>query len=270
MQTAISHWEQNTSLKFVPKTSSTRNYILFYNGDGNFSQLGMTGGEQKISLKTDNFNEGSAIHEIGHAIGLFHEQCRSDRDNYITINWNNIEKGKEYNFQTFIATGEAGANIGPFDFGSIMLYGSNSFSTSLPTIVKKNGEEFVGQRKNLSSGDIAGVKAMYGPPFPKITSTRTVIQDYFDQFYEKWEYEDKYYIEFYTDETYTKKAALTYPRRIRATKSTTSFGVNESRDAQEYTIPANTNSFYLGTGYVRGWYEYSVCKDNYSEIYFLD
>lgn len=105
---------------------------------------------------------GQAIHEIGHAVGYFHEQTRQDRDNYVTINTANISSGHGHNFQKY----SGGNDVGPYDYGSIMHYGSYAFSSNgQPTIVRKDGSTIDGQRLSLSTGDVAAANAMYpGPP----------------------------------------------------------------------------------------------------------
>lgn len=58
-----------------------------------WSSIGRSGGKQRLSLGKGCERKGTAIHEFMHALGFFHEQSRLDRDKYVTVYWNNIEKG---------------------------------------------------------------------------------------------------------------------------------------------------------------------------------
>jgi Astacin (Peptidase family M12A) len=160
---AIAHWETKTAIRFVPRTTQT-DYITFRSGTGCSSSVGRQGGQQYVNLAS-GCTTGSTIHEIGHAVGLWHEQTRADRDAYVTIKWSNIQSGKAGNFKTYTALGQDGLDLGAFDFGSIMMYGSFYFSTSTgtgkPTIVKKDGSTFTVQRTGLSTIDRAAVAKMY-------------------------------------------------------------------------------------------------------------
>lgn len=158
---AIKHWEANTPIRFLLLETATLNQhpnrVLFTARDGCWSAIGCRGGEQLISLD-NGCSVGSAIHEIGHTVGLWHEQSRGDRDQYVVINRQNITEGMDYNFLQHVTDGD---DIGDYDDGSVMHYPATAFSRNgQPTIVAKNGAE-IGQRRGLSAGDIATVKAMY-------------------------------------------------------------------------------------------------------------
>jgi hypothetical protein len=159
---AIAHWEANTSFRFILRTAANAtqypNYVHFTDAGGCWSMVGMQGGQQTISLGT-GCSGGNAIHEIGHAVGLWHEQSREDRDLFVTIHWENIQDGMAAQFNQHITDGD---DIGAYDYGSIMHYPRTAFSKNgQDTIVPTNPSAVIGQRNGLSAGDIAAVKSMY-------------------------------------------------------------------------------------------------------------
>ena len=58
-----------------------------------FSAIGRQGGKQRISVGEGCEYKGTVMHEMMHALGFFHEQSRTDRDDYIMVLWWNIEPG---------------------------------------------------------------------------------------------------------------------------------------------------------------------------------
>ncbi|XP_035508673.1 high choriolytic enzyme 1-like [Morone saxatilis] len=129
---------------------------------GCFSALGKTGGGQVLSLNRQGcLYHGIIQHEINHALGFQHEHIRSDRDNYVRINWENIDPQMAYNFYK-----QATNNLNtPYDYSSIMHYGKTAFSIQLgrDSITPiPNANVQIGQSQGMSYWDIMRINLLYG------------------------------------------------------------------------------------------------------------
>jgi astacin len=165
---AIEHWRTNTPIRFVQRTNE-RAYVRFVPRNGACSSfVGMIGREQAINLG-EQCDTGAVIHEIGHAVGLFHEQSRHDREFYIRVLRENIDKRDLSQFEQALTDGR---DAGVYDYSSIMHYDVMAFSRNgRPAIETVPAGIPISQREVLSAGDIDAVKRLYGRAVDETTIT---------------------------------------------------------------------------------------------------
>ncbi|ULT89388.1 hypothetical protein L5515_007942 [Caenorhabditis briggsae] len=136
---AVAFWQNVTCINII-QSSTAVNRIRVFKGQGCYSYVGRISGVQDLSLGTGCEEFGTAAHELGHALGFFHTQSRYDRDNFISINYANIDQSYVEQFDK--ETSSTNYNYGmPYDYGSIMQYGATSASSNdRPTMVARDAE----------------------------------------------------------------------------------------------------------------------------------
>jgi hypothetical protein len=156
---AMAIMNQQTKLCIKVRTNEA-DYVRFINGSGCYSNVGRKGGVQDISISS-GCAFGSIMHEMLHAAGMYHEQSRSDRDNYITILSANIDPNYIGNFNKVSNTISSCA----YDFGSIMHYPLTAFSTNgqatMQLKVPAPAGVTIGQRAAMSTCDKSGINNLY-------------------------------------------------------------------------------------------------------------
>lgn len=164
INTAISTYNSELAgvIQWVPVTNQT-DYIDFLmnagdNGGEGQSFIGRVGGKQMIT-GAGNCTVATLLHEMGHATGFWHEQERPDRNNYVTMNFNNM-----------VTTTYSNSLIQIDDMQPLTLYDWSSIMEYFPDNFSKNGNpvietippgmplaNFVG----YSAGDIDAIKRLY-------------------------------------------------------------------------------------------------------------
>ncbi|XP_011704690.1 PREDICTED: low choriolytic enzyme-like [Wasmannia auropunctata] len=154
-----------TCITFVLRTDEEDYINIVSDNTGCSSNIGKIGGEQKVHLQIPGCVtlRGTVIHELLHVVGFWHEHTREDRDNYVHINWDNIEEETKKNF----VKNDPGVTYTygvPYDYGSVMHYSAYSFAknNTIKTIIPtKDPNALIGQRQGFSDSDILKVNKMY-------------------------------------------------------------------------------------------------------------
>lgn len=175
IEAAVAQWNKDVAgVKWVPRGIQA-DYVAFSNGApaGVFdSPIGRQGGEQLLRFGNGAIcnianmpgYKGALLHEMMHAAGFDHEQCRIDRDEHITVVKDNIVDDYRFAYDRH-SSWSAWVDRGDYDFGSIMHYGDTSFrkpGAGYTMSKKADGGRIIAQRTGLSAGDKASLDELYG------------------------------------------------------------------------------------------------------------
>ena len=158
---AIEYLNTFTNVKIVPRENE-EDYVLVTRGESDcYAYAGKIGGMQEIFL-VPQCGVREILHEWMHTLGFFHEQNREDRDDYLTVNWDNIHENNRPQFKK-LPNDFIGLVGRPFDFQSIMLYHSFTFSLdpNEPAMLTRDGDVIPPSKNLLSDEDIARVNGAY-------------------------------------------------------------------------------------------------------------
>jgi len=151
-------------IRFVSRTSEPT-YIQVIRGSGCWSYVGMqsTAGIQQLSIGNGCVYNMIVAHEFMHALGIWHEQSRPDRDAWVTINLSVVASNLWHNFNKY----ETGITLNdtPYDILSIMHYENTAFSqvSGVYSITANNGQPLIPtwQKNDLTDVDVTSLRNYY-------------------------------------------------------------------------------------------------------------
>ena len=102
------------------------------------------------------------VHEIGHAVGFWHEHMRPDRDDYIDVLYDNIEERYLRNFKKLDDTVVDSRGVG-YDYNSIMHYNRAFFArfNGADTLRARDDDIPIGLAVELSPLDVEQTNILY-------------------------------------------------------------------------------------------------------------
>jgi Astacin (Peptidase family M12A) len=180
---AMQRWTNaGAKLQFIPRTTEVE-YVCFTgntNAGNNTSVVGFKkGARADINITAFWWRQGPWMpaHELGHALGFFHEHQRWDRDQFVTIHYENIKPGRASDYDWVPKANWVVSSL-PYDYRSIMHYricwaskceseckdGVGSSPCAVIEPVDKQYDGVIGQwtKNGISALDAEKVRLVYG------------------------------------------------------------------------------------------------------------
>jgi len=174
LNAAITQFNKTFSnIQFVARTTQTDFVNFFFDPGQPGTQceavVGRAGGEQQVGGQA-NCTVATILHEMGHTVGLLHEQSRPDRNTYVTPNYSNFIKGSIANFNPIVDGAQTFGTS--FDDASIMEYPAFSFSRNGgPAMEAIPAGIPLSNQVGYTAADIDGIERLYGSAPTKVTVT---------------------------------------------------------------------------------------------------
>ncbi|KAF1762527.1 hypothetical protein GCK72_010789 [Caenorhabditis remanei] len=162
---AIQFWNDNSCLSFN-EDNNANNRLFMSSAGGCWSYVGkqVDMPYQVVSVGPNCDTLGTATHELMHALGFWHQQSRSDRDDYVYVDFSNIIPSQAYNFQKMPLDQAQLLNL-KYDYGSVMQYYPYAFaldSSKYTILAKESGfQNSMGQREAPAFSDLVAINKLY-------------------------------------------------------------------------------------------------------------
>lgn len=121
--------EKVPCVKFIPADGNSERYII--HTSHNMAQcssdtLGYMPDIQALVNVGAYCDYALVMHEVFHVLGAIHTHNRPDRDDFVAINWDNIDPAQAHNFKK--KEGAIGPSENEYDYRSAMHYPANAFN----------------------------------------------------------------------------------------------------------------------------------------------
>ncbi len=167
---AMQELSSRVRVQFVPHSTQT-DYVLVRDASINSSPIGRQGGMQTLFVA----NWGTrfeVVHALMHVLGFWHEHQRPDRDTYVQVQQANIDPARAVEF-SLVPLGNTYGQ--PYDFASVMHFGAteggiNGATTIVALPPNQSQQATMGQRTQLSVGDLEVLRRTYGSLQPPVVT----------------------------------------------------------------------------------------------------
>lgn len=155
---------EGTPIRFV-EDPNPNDVLVFQASQGICkSYVGYVGGKQPVWV-SPGCEAHEIAHEILHALGFIHEQNRTDRDQWVQVDFDSVDDRYKNNFEKLPADFMKVSGLTAFDFESIMIYPPSMFAKGgRTTMQSKVQTETIRPGEFLSPRDRERLQRAYPEP----------------------------------------------------------------------------------------------------------